>query len=414
MVRQPPPFSDPPICRRATFNGIVRGNDDQAIAITNGAVLLQSGSHTTYDKVYRSAKNPPANGNHANDPDDNDDDDGDNDGDDTGIEYAYLFEPSQDTHLCDAQLGKVYRGRVLRRRVGDPYWRLTSERCAIKVMPWAKIIEREGRTENPRNEIAAMYHMRAYYDSTLRNDNNTDGGNATIPTAREVMRETNIIMPLDILYDDTNLYSIMPMCDGGELYDAVSNFTEEACLTKIMPQILNGLEWLQRAKICHRDISLENFMLDGEGDEMKVIIIDFGMALQIPYENDGTTRNLIAAPHRCGKIAYMCPEIYDQFDLSVPFDGHAADLWPTAICMFTMIAGIHPWMQTSPSTLYDCYRYMSQGHLSTICRNLGPNGHGLDQSVISDTSLDLLQRMLRSKLSDRLISLEQIRALLNR
>jgi serine/threonine protein kinase len=33
------------------------------------------------------------------------------------------------------------------------------------------------------------------------------------------MRETNIMMPLDLLSDDRNLYSVMPYCDGGELFE---------------------------------------------------------------------------------------------------------------------------------------------------------------------------------------------------
>ena len=36
-------------------------------------------------------------------------------------------------------------------------------------------------------------------------------------------------MPLDLLSDDTNLYSIMPYCDGGELFERLDmneRFTE--------------------------------------------------------------------------------------------------------------------------------------------------------------------------------------------
>jgi len=31
--------------------------------------------------------------------------------------------------------------------------------------------------------------------------------------------ETHVMMPLDLLSDDRNLYSIMPYCDGGELFE---------------------------------------------------------------------------------------------------------------------------------------------------------------------------------------------------
>ena len=44
------------------------------------------------------------------------------------------------------------------------------------------------------------------------------------------MNETNIMMPLDLLSDERNLYSIMPYADGGELFevlDTKERFTEE-------------------------------------------------------------------------------------------------------------------------------------------------------------------------------------------
>jgi serine/threonine protein kinase len=33
------------------------------------------------------------------------------------------------------------------------------------------------------------------------------------------MSSTNIMMPMDLLSDDRHLYSVMPFCDGGELFE---------------------------------------------------------------------------------------------------------------------------------------------------------------------------------------------------
>jgi serine/threonine protein kinase len=55
------------------------------------------------------------------------------------------------------------------------------------------------------------------------------------------MREANIMMPLDLLSDERNLYSIMPYCDGGELFERLDlneRFSEEEARYWI-DQVLN-------------------------------------------------------------------------------------------------------------------------------------------------------------------------------
>ena len=125
--------------------------------------------------------------------------------------------------------------------------------------------------------------------------------NGITHTAREAMRQTNVVMPLDFFYDSEYLYIIMPCCDGEELLSGLEDFTEEMCRTKLVPDMLKGLKFLQDAKIVHRDISPENFVFDGEGENMKLIIIDLGMARRIPYSEDNT-RQLILSQSRCGKV----------------------------------------------------------------------------------------------------------------
>ena len=99
----------------------------------------------------------------------------------------------------------------------------------------------------------------------------------------DAMLSTHLMLPLDLLSDDRYLYSVMPYCDGGELFDrldARAKFTEEEARFW-MHQILDGLDNLQRAGICHRDMSLENLLVH---KDRICLIIDMGMCLRIPYE----------------------------------------------------------------------------------------------------------------------------------
>ena len=58
-----------------------------------------------------------------------------------------------------------------------------------------------------------------------------------------------------------------------------------------------GLKTLQNMRICHRDLSPENMIILDD----KVLVIDFGMALRIPYDPSGD-RHLIIPQSPCGKL----------------------------------------------------------------------------------------------------------------
>jgi len=112
-------------------------------------------------------------------------------------------------------------------------------------------------------------------------------------------------------------------------------------------QLLDGVSHLHQRGICHRDLSLENAMID---KDQTLVIIDMGMAIRIPYTNrndpdkmtgilHGTKPRLIRPQGTCGKIRYMSPEIYkDQ-----AFDGHAVDIWTTGAILYFMVAGRPPY-----------------------------------------------------------------------
>jgi hypothetical protein len=153
-------------------------------------------------------------------------------------------------------------------------WRLSNECVAIKEMEWDKIkrnAQSNSSAEKPEDEMAAMQYFKSSLEQHLGRD--------------VTLEDTNVMIPYDILSDDQNLYSIMPFCDGGELFyivDARDRFPEDEARYWFQ-QLLRGIEQLQMAGMCHRDISLENFLADRTG---KVYVIDFGMSIKIPMMSD--------------------------------------------------------------------------------------------------------------------------------
>jgi len=313
-------------------------------------------------------------------------------------ECAYLICDER----SDAIYGKVYHGIVLRRSSLDNVWQMTADECAIKAMTWERI--RKGfnnkQTENPQDEIAAMQHLMRHLN----------GAKDRQISAHDAMRETGVIMPLDFLFDFQQLYMITPFCSGGEIFGVLKRrrcFSESES-RYLFRSILDGLDSLRRGGVCHRDISLENILIDHE----QTFVIDMGMCLRIPFLNNeggdidmprnvdyrdrSTQRCLIGRRNRAGKLLYMAPEVYSQRS----FDGHIVDMWAAGVCLFMMLTGQNAWER--PASHDKLFKHISsQGKLADI---LIKHWH----IPISEDATDLLQQMLFKNPEDRL-SLQQVR-----
>jgi hypothetical protein len=149
---------------------------------------------------------------------------------DGGEENAYWVQRT----IREAIYGRVQFAVVLKRRplaasaVDGAEWEVTPEHCAVKEMNWEHIRrERDRLAEDPIKEVSAMQYMKKWFEEKKLMDDNiagpavpkTTGSDTAVAESFQVMRETNIMMPLDLLSDDRNLYSVMPYCDGGELFE---------------------------------------------------------------------------------------------------------------------------------------------------------------------------------------------------
>lgn len=65
---------------------------------------------------------------------------------------------------------------------------------------------------------------------------------------------------------------MLPFCNGGELFSVVESggAMDELECRHWFTQVLAGLSYLQSRYICHRDMSLENVLLDGNVSKVRV------------------------------------------------------------------------------------------------------------------------------------------------
>lgn len=102
--------------------------------------------------------------------------------------------------------------------------------------------------------------------------------------------------------------------------------TEEEARS-IITQILNGLKHIQSNNIAHRDIKLENILIDNRG---RVYVIDLGLCAFI--EDNKLCRDW------CGSDNYLAPEIVRR----TPYNGYKADVFSTGVVLFALLFGVFP------------------------------------------------------------------------
>ena len=102
---------------------------------------------------------------------------------------------------------------------------------------------------------------------------------------------------------------------------------EEQLCKEIYLQILNGIEFIHSKNIYHRDIKLENLIINSNNT---VKIIDFGFSARCPPNK---TLNFF-----CGTPSYMPPEIVQKKE----YIGSPVDIWSLGILLFTMLCGTFP------------------------------------------------------------------------
>lgn len=145
----------------------------------------------------------------------------------------------------------------------------------------------------------------------------------------------------------------------------------ETEVASILIQIVNGLLYLKRNNIVHRDLSLSNLLLT---NDFKVKIADFGLATQLTRPDEKHTT-------LCGTPNYMSPEVASRATHGMP-----VDVWGVGCMMYTLLVGKPP--------------FDTKGVQSTLTRVVMA-----DYVVPSDLSMeakDLLDRLLRKNQNERI------------
>ena len=212
----------------------------------------------------------------------------------------------------------------------------------------------------------------------------TLGGNAN--RLQKIYREIHILRGLDhpnivrlheMVETERHIGIILEYASGGELFDYILNhrYLKDGPARKLFSQLISGVGYLHKKGIVHRDLKLENLLLDRNKN---IIITDFGFANtfdakdelseEIEYRlgdkdyirslglegTDGARRGDLMQTS-CGSPCYAAPELVVSDSL---YTGRKVDVWSCGVilvsqfivlCMFktnhaqyAMLAGYLP------------------------------------------------------------------------
>ena len=175
----------------------------------------------------------------------------------------------------------------------------------------------------------------------------------------------NVIRLLEVFENSSNFFIAMEYASSGDLLSRIKQTgrISENRAKVILKQIVEGIAHCHHNQILHRDIKLDNILID---QDLTVKICDFGVSRFI--------REGEVVKEQCGTPAYIAPEIIKNKG----YTGFAADIWSTGVLLYVMITGTFPFTADNLTQLN-----------KTICR-----GKFLAPSFISPEAQDLLKRML--------------------
>lgn len=152
---------------------------------------------------------------------------------------------------------------------------------------------------------------------------------------------TNIVKMYQTIDTSKYLYIILEFISGCSLSTLLkrklNRRMEEFEANKLFRELLMALDYCHRNGITHRDVKLENTLVDKNNN---VKLIDFGFATC--FSNEKKVKMF------CGTPSYMAPEIVARKE----YVGPPVDIWAAGVLLYILITGNFPFRANSDKELY--------------------------------------------------------------
>ncbi|XP_056380714.1 NUAK family SNF1-like kinase 1 [Hyla sarda] len=172
-----------------------------------------------------------------------------------------------------------------------------------------------------------------------------------------LLKHQHIIQVFEVFESTDKIIIVMEYGSNGELYDFINNKHQlpESDARRFFRQIVSAVHYCHKNGIVHRDIKLENILLD---ENLNVKLADFGLS-NLYHKNQ-------VLETYCGSPLYASPEIVK----GLPYQGPEVDCWALGVLLYALIYGSMPFDNSNYKTLAEQIGsglYRQPPHLSGAC-----------------------------------------------
>mmetsp|Transcript_29982 Transcript_29982/g.47846 ORF Transcript_29982/g.47846 Transcript_29982/m.47846 type:complete len:577 (+) Transcript_29982:61-1791(+) len=244
-------------------------------------------------------------------------------------------------------------------------------------------VHRESKQEVAIKHIKKLrYKKRSYqhrYFTDLRNE---------VYLMWKAKDHPNIIDCYHVFESIDTLYLVLEYCRGGELYDLVTSDREqlnEEITADLFRQMVGSIYYLHSLNIAHCDLKPENFVFR-DAERKHLVLIDFGMAKIVEFRK--YFKAISGSPY------YVAPEVLKN-DYN-----EACDIWSLGVTLFVMMFGFPPFFDETGDDSKKVYKKIMKGFTAKAMPGYG--AYFPDSQPVSEHCYDLIARLLRSNIADRL------------
>jgi len=188
-------------------------------------------------------------------------------------------------------------------------------------------------------------------------------------------------------------YLILELGERGalmELLKSKKRFPVKIC-RYFFRQIVNGLIFLHKNNVAHRDLKLENFIIN---KDYNLKLIDFGFSCEI----NNVKNEHIAHTKILGSESYMAPEMLFERK----YFADKSDIYSLGVVLFSMLAGHLPFMRAARyDSAYASFAFKREIGIKKFWENVAKS------CEIPIDAIDLMNKMFCANPNER-ISLENI------
>ncbi|TVY56424.1 Serine/threonine-protein kinase PRR1, partial [Lachnellula cervina] len=140
--------------------------------------------------------------------------------------------------------------------------------------------------------------------------------------------------------EETRAILVLSYCPGGDLFEVASQHRDllvPGLLRRMFAELVGAVQYLHERHIVHRDIKLENVLVNLPQHELSrqidwttypysiITLTDLGLSRRVADDEKLTTR--------CGSDDYAAPEVI----MGQPYDGRATDAWSLGVLLYALL-----------------------------------------------------------------------------